>query len=58
MMKNTAYDIGDRTKEFALRIIKLFGQLPKTVEAQMIGRQVLSSGTSVGAHVLYLKHIS
>jgi four helix bundle protein len=31
--------------------IKLFGQLPKTVEAQVIGRQVLRSGTSVGAHV-------
>jgi four helix bundle protein len=25
--------------------------LPKTVEAQVIGKQVLRSGTSVGAHV-------
>ena len=51
MMTGKPYDIGDRTKGFALRIIKLFGQLPKTVEAQVIGRQVLRSGTSVGAHV-------
>lgn len=43
-------DLGCRTKAFALRIIKLFCGLPKATEAQVIGRQVLSSGTSVGAH--------
>jgi four helix bundle protein len=43
-------DLRDRTKRFALRVIRLFGALPKTVEAQVIGRQVLKSGTSVGAH--------
>ena len=44
-------DIGERTKTFALRIIRLYSSLPKTTEAQVIGKQVLRSGTSVGAHV-------
>ena len=43
-------DLGARTKAFALRIIRLYGSLPKTVEAQVIGRQVLKSGMSPGAH--------
>ena len=32
-----------------MRIIKLYAALPKTVEAQVLGKQVLRSGTSVGA---------
>jgi four helix bundle protein len=43
-------DLRKRTKEFALRIIKLYAALPKTVEAQILGKQLLKSGTSVGAH--------
>ena len=43
-------DLKMRTKEFALRIIKLYASLPKTTEAQVIGKQLLRSGTSVGAH--------
>ena len=39
----------ERTKRFALRIIRLYGALPSTTEAQVIGKQVLRSGTSVGA---------
>jgi four helix bundle protein len=39
-----------RTKQFAVRIIRLFTALPKTAEAGVIGRQLLKSGTSVGAH--------
>lgn len=42
-------DLKIRTKNFALRIIKLFSSLPKLTEAQVIGRQVLRSGTSIGA---------
>lgn len=41
----------DRTKMFALQIIRLYSSLPKTNEAQVLGKQVLRSGTSVGAHV-------
>lgn len=44
-------DLLERTKEFALRIVRLYGALPKTTEAQVIGKQVLRSGTSVGAQL-------
>ena len=44
------WELRDRTKSFALRIIRLYGALPKSTEAQVIGRQVLRSGTSIGAH--------
>lgn len=43
-------DLKIRTKEFALRIIRLYSALPKSTEAQVIGKQLLRSGTSVGAH--------
>lgn len=43
-------DLKTRTKEFALRIIRLYSALPRTTEAQVIGKQLLRSGTSVGAH--------
>jgi four helix bundle protein len=39
-----------RTKAFALRVVRLFGALPNRTEAQVIGKQLLRSGTSVGAH--------
>lgn len=34
-------DLSSRTQSFALRIIKLFTSLPKTTEAQVLGKQVL-----------------
>src|SRR3970040_1081052 len=37
------------TKDYALSVISLFSQLPKKTETQIIGRQLLRSGTSVGA---------
>lgn len=43
-------DLKTRTKDFAIRIIKLYSALPKTTEAQVLGKQILRSGTSVGAH--------
>jgi four helix bundle protein len=42
-------DLRRRTKDYALSVIKLFSELPKRTEAQIIGRQLLRSGTSVGA---------
>jgi four helix bundle protein len=39
-----------RTKVYALNIIKLYGVLPRSTEAQIIGKQLLRSGTSVGAN--------
>ena len=42
-------DLKVRTKEYALSVIRLFAELPKRTEAQVMGRQALRSGTSVGA---------
>lgn len=42
-------ELKNRTKAYALRIIKLYQALPKSGEAQVIGKQILRSGTSVGA---------
>jgi len=39
-----------RTRDFAIRIVRLFQVLPKSTEAQVIGRQLLRSGTSVAAN--------
>lgn len=39
-----------RTKALALRVIKLYQHLPQTGEAQVIGKQVLRSSTSVAAN--------
>ena len=43
-------DLKTRTKDFALRVIRLYSSLPNTAEAAVLGKQVLRSGTSVGAH--------
>ena len=39
-----------RTKQFALRVIRLVESLPRGRTAEVIGRQLLRSGTSVGAN--------
>ena len=43
-------DLRARTKAFGLAIVRLYVTLPKTTEAQVLGRQMLRSGTSPGAH--------
>src|SRR5712692_8200754 len=43
-------DLRVRTKQFALRMIRLFCALPKRIEVEVIGKQALRSGTSVGAN--------
>ena len=43
-------DLRLRTKKFALDVIRLYATLPKSIDAQVLGRQVLRSGTSVGAN--------
>lgn len=47
-MNNTELKL--RTKTFALRVIKLIESLPNTKTADVIGRQLLRSATSVGAN--------
>ena len=49
-MKGERWDLKRTYKSFALRIIKMYCALPKTTEAQVLGKQALRSGTSVGAH--------
>jgi four helix bundle protein len=49
-MNQESQDLRRRTKEFALRVLRLYAALPKSTEAQVLGKQVLRSGTSVGAH--------
>lgn len=43
-------ELQTRTKRFALRIIKLVGALPQSRFGDVLGRQVLKSGTSIGAN--------
>jgi four helix bundle protein len=40
----------DRMKQFSLRVIRLYSALPKTTIAQVLGKQLLRSGTSVAAN--------
>jgi four helix bundle protein len=47
-MKNQ--ELRDRTKMFALRIVRMFVALPTSTEAQVLGKQVLRAGTSVAAN--------
>jgi four helix bundle protein len=48
---STSVKIEDRSYEFALRIIRLVQALPADYASQVIGRQVLRAGTSVGANI-------
>ena len=45
-----AEQLKNRTKQFAIRIVKLFRSLPRTEDARIMGKQVLRSGTSVAAN--------
>jgi four helix bundle protein len=46
----TESDLIERTKQFALRVIKLVGELPRTIEGRAIASQLMRSGTSVAAN--------
>ncbi len=46
----TEQEFKDRTKQIALRVIRLVESLPDTNTAQVIGKQLLRSATSVGAN--------
>jgi four helix bundle protein len=49
-VKQPKVDLRERTKNFALGVVRLFAKLRKTTEAQVLGRQLPRSGTSVGAN--------
>ncbi|MGB8010818.1 MAG: four helix bundle protein [Terriglobales bacterium] len=49
-MKRDALAMKVRTKDFALRVLRLYRSLPRTEEARILGKQLLRSGTSIGAN--------
>ena len=49
-MKNEEKDLATRTKSFARRVIRLFVALSREPVAQVLGKQALRAGTSVGAN--------
>ena len=49
-LQMTEQGLIDRTKQFALRVIKLVGALPRTIEGRAIANQLMRSGTSVAAN--------
>lgn len=48
----------NRIKQFALRIIHLASRLPRTRVGDVMGRQILRSGTSIGANYCEAMHAS
>jgi four helix bundle protein len=49
-MNEPARDLKVRTKQFALRVIKLVNSLPQSLVAQTIAKQLIRSATSVAAN--------
>ena len=45
-----ADDLKKRTKDFALRVMKLIDSLPNTTQGRVIGNQLMRSATSIGAN--------
>ena len=43
-------DLKKRTREFAIRIVRLVRALPNTIDGRAIGNQLIRSGTSVAAN--------
>ncbi|SRR5712692_5967795 len=48
-MRDDVERLRTRTKQYALRVIRMFDSLPRTTVAFVLGKQALRSGTSVGA---------
>ncbi len=49
-MTSKPEELKERTKRFAIQVVRLFRELPRTEEARVIGRQLLRAGTSVAAN--------
>jgi four helix bundle protein len=43
-------DLKPRTKQFAMHILRFYRALPAGEEARIVGKQLLRSGTSIGAN--------
>jgi four helix bundle protein len=46
----TERELLDRTKQFALRVFKLVGALPRAIQGKAVAAQLIRSGTSVAAN--------
>jgi four helix bundle protein len=49
-MASRPEELRNRTRQFAVRVVRLFRALPKSGEARLIGNQLLRSATSVAAN--------
>jgi len=49
-MEHPSTDLKDRTKAFAVRVVRVVRSLPSNSEGRVIGNQLLRSGTSVAAN--------
>ena len=49
-MASAENNLRERTKQFGLRVGRMFSRVAKTTEAQILGKQILRSGTSVRAN--------
>jgi four helix bundle protein len=47
---NKSAELQQRTKSFALRVLKLIEHLPNTIGGKILANQLARSGTSVGAN--------
>jgi len=43
-------ELEDRTRKFAVRVVKIVAGFPRSAEGQILGRQLLRAGTSIGAN--------
>ena len=50
MLMNATIELKNRSKQFALEIIRLFRSLPKGEDVRIVARQLFRSGTSVAAN--------
>ncbi|MCK6487102.1 MAG: four helix bundle protein [Planctomycetes bacterium] len=44
------FDLRARTTQYSLRLLRLYSAIPRRPDAQVLGNQLIRSGTSVGAH--------
>ncbi len=51
MADKSPQDIQERTFQFGVRVIKLVDRMPRTLASEILARQLLRSGTSVGANM-------
>jgi four helix bundle protein len=49
-MQSAKDNFSERSKDYARRVIRFYSALPKAAVAQVLGHQLLRSGTSVGAN--------